>query len=493
VSGREDAPILAIDQGTTNTKVLLVGPEGRVLAQGSASASPTFPRPAWVEQDAMALWESVLRAMEACLADAGGPVPIAVAITNQRESALLWERATGAPLGPVVSWQCRRSGEFCQQLRRDGLEPFLFERTGLTIDPLFSGSKARWLLDQLPDGRERAEAGELCFGTVDSWLLWHLTGGREHRCDVTNASRTQLFNLHTLQWDDELLAVFGLPRALLPEVLPSSAHYGETVALGALPAGIPVASMIGDSHAALFGQGGHHPGSIKATYGTGSSLMMPMARPVISQRGLSTTVAWGTDRVTYALEGNIAATGAAVQWVADLLGLDDFGRIAELALEVDDSDGVVLVPAFVGLGAPHWRQEARGILTGLTRGAGAAHVARAALESIAFQVGDVFTAMAAEAGAPLAQLLADGGASRNDWLLQFQADLLGTRVVRDDAGEVSALGAAHLAGLAVGVWASEADLAALPCATTTFEPRMAAEERARRRDGWQRAVAQCLA
>ena len=493
MSPRDGAPILAIDQGTTNTKALLVGHEGRVLAQGSAPASPTFPRPAWVEQDAMALWDSVLRAMEACLADAGGPAPIAVAITNQRESALLWERATGAPLGPVVSWQCRRSGEFCQQLRRDGLEPFLFERTGLTIDPLFSGSKARWLLDQLPDGRDRAEAGEICFGTVDSWLLWHLAGGREHRCDVTNASRTQLFNLHTLQWDDELLAVFGLPRALLPEVLPSSAHYGETVALGALPAGIPVASMIGDSHAALFGQGGHHAGSIKATYGTGSSLMMPLPRPVISQRGLSTTVAWGTDRVTYALEGNIAVTGAAVQWVADLLGLDAFSRVAELALEVDDSDGVILVPAFVGLGAPHWRQEARGILTGLTRGAGAAHIARAALESIAFQVGDVFDAMAAEAEAPLAQLLADGGASRNDWLMQFQADVLGTPVVRDDAGEVSALGAAHLAGLAVGAWASEAELAALPRTTTTFEPRMAEGERARRRESWRRAIAQCLA
>ena len=488
-----DAPILAIDQGTTNTKVLLVGPDGRVWAQGAAPASPTFPRPAWVEQDAMALWDSVLRAMEACLAEAGGTAPIAVAITNQRESALLWERATGAPLGPVVSWQCRRSGEFCQQLRRDGLEPFLFERTGLTIDPLFSASKARWLLDQLVDGRDRAEAGEICFGTIDSWLLWHLTGGRDHRCDVTNASRTQLFNLHTLQWDDELLAVFGLPRAMLPEVLPSSARYGETVALGALPAGVPVASMIGDSHAALFGQGGHHAGSIKATYGTGSSLMMPLPRPVISQRGLSTTVAWGTDRVTYALEGNIAVTGAAVQWVADLLGLDAFGRAAELALEVDDSEGVVLVPAFVGLGAPHWRQEARGILTGLTRGTGAAHVARAALESIALQVGDVFDAMAAEAEVPLAQLLADGGASRNDWLMQFQADLLGVPVVRDDAGEVSALGAAHLAGLAVGLWASEAELAALPRKTTTFEPRMAEDERARRREDWQRAIAQCLA
>ena len=493
MSPRDDARILAIDQGTTNTKVLLVGSDGRVLAQGGAPASPTFPRPAWVEQDATALWDSVLRALEACLAEAGGPAPIAVAITNQRESALLWERATGAPLGPVVNWQCRRSGEICQQLRHDGLEPFLFERTGLTIDPLFSGSKARWLLDQLPDGRDRAEAGEICFGTVDSWLLWQLTGGREHRCDVTNASRTQLFNLHSLQWDDELLAVFGLPRAMLPEVLPSSAHYGETVALGALPAGVPIASMIGDSHAALFGQGGHHAGSIKATYGTGSSLMMPMPQPVISRRGLSTTVAWGTDRVTYALEGNIAVTGAAVQWLADLLGIDDFGRVAELALEVDDSGGVVLVPAFVGLGAPYWRQEARGILTGLTRGAGAAHIARAALESIAFQVADVFDAMSAEAEVPLAQLLADGGASRNDWLMQFQADLLGTPVVRDDAGEVSALGAAHLAGLEVGVWASEVELAALARSTTTFEPRMAEDERARRREVWRRAITQCLA
>ena len=493
MSGRDDAPIMAIDQGTTNTKVLLVGRDGRVLAQRAAPASPTFPRPAWVEQDPLALWDSVLQAMESCLAAAGASVPAAVAITNQRESALLWERATGAPLGPVVSWQCRRSGAFCEQLRSDGLEPFMRERTGLTIDPLFSASKARWLLDELPNGRDRAEAGEVCFGTVDSWLLWQLTDGREHRCDVTNASRTQLFNLHTLQWDDELLEVFGLPREMLPEVLPSSVRFGETVALGALPAGVPIASMIGDSHAALFGQGGHHAGSIKATYGTGSSLMMPMPRPVISHRGLSTTIAWGTDRVTYALEGNIAVTGAAVQWVADLLGLAEFAHAADLALEVDDSGGVVLVPAFVGLGAPHWRQEARGILTGLTRGTGAAHVARAALESIALQVADVFDAMSAETEVPLSQLLADGGGSRNAWLMQFQADLLGVPVVRDDAGEVSALGAAHLAGLAVGVWTSEAELASLLRTTTTFEPHMAGAERARRREGWQRAIAQCLA
>ena len=493
MSGRDDAPILAIDQGTTNSKALLVGSDGRVLAQAGAPASPTFPRPAWVEQDPMALWHSVMQAVDACLSVAGGPPPAAVAITNQRESALLWERESGTPLGPVVSWQCRRSGPLCERLRSDGLEPFLRERTGLTIDPLFSASKARWLLDELPSGRDRAEAGEVCFGTVDSWLLWQLTGGREHRCDVTNASRTQLFNLHTLRWDDELLEVFGLPRAMLPEVLPSSAPFGETVALGALPAGVPIASMIGDSHAALFGQGGHHAGSIKATYGTGSSLMMPMPLPVISQRGLSTTIAWGTDRVTYALEGNIAVTGAAVQWVADLLGLAEFAHVADLALEVDDSGGVVLVPAFVGLGAPHWRQEARGILTGLTRGTGAAHVARAALESIALQVADVFDAMSAEAEAPLTQLLADGGGSRNAWLMQFQADLLGVPVVRDDAGEVSALGAAHLAGLTLGTWSSEADLAALPRTTTTFEPRMAEDERARRREVWRCAIVQCLA
>jgi glycerol kinase len=490
---RTGAPILAIDQGTTNTKVLLVGPRGGIVAEGAAPASPTFPRPAWVEQDPMALWDSVLWALEACLAQPGASVPAALAITNQRESVLLWERSTGEPLGPVVSWQCRRSGEICQRLRDEGREPFLFERTGLTIDPLFSASKARWLLDRLPDGRARAGAGEICFGTVDSWLLWRLTGGRVHRCDVTNASRTQLFDLHTLQWDDELLDVFGLARAMLPEVLPSSAIYGETVALPGLPAGVPIAAAIGDSHAALFGQGGHHPGSIKATYGTGSSLMMPMPRPVRSRRGLSTTVAWGTGRVTYALEGNIAVAGAAVQWVADLLGLDAFGRAADLALEVDDSAGVVLVPAFVGLGAPHWRQDARGILTGLTRGTGAAHVARAALESIAFQVADVFDAMAAEAEVPLARLLADGGASRNDWLMQFQADLLGIPVVRDDAGELSAIGAAHLAGLAVGTWASEAELASLRRSTTTFEPRAPEDDRVERREAWRRAVAQCLA
>jgi glycerol kinase len=299
----------------------------------------------------------------------------------------------------MVIWQCRRTGAFCETLRERGLATTLRERTGLPIDPLFSASKIRWLLDQVPNGRQRAENGELCAGTVDSWVLWNLTGGKVHRCDVSNASRTQLLNLRTAIWDDELLKVFGIPAAMLPEVMPSNAYFGETIAQGPLPAGVPIASMIGDSHAALFGQAGFTPGTVKATYGTGSSLMSPLPVLTLSEHGIATTVAWGRDdQVVYALEGNISVTGSAVQWYADLLGLDDPTQAAALAAQVDHAEGLYVVPAFVGLGAPHWQEKARGLVTGITRGTTAAHFARAVVESIAFQIRDVFDAMAEEAG-----------------------------------------------------------------------------------------------
>ncbi len=485
--------ILAIDQGTTNTKVLLVDQNGQIVTRAARPLTVTYPQPAWVEQDPAALWRSVQEAIDECLQAAPQTELAAIAITNQRESVVLWERATGQPLGPCVIWQCQRGAALCQQLAGQGLEPMLRQRTGLTIDPMFSASKMRWLLDNTPNGHQRAEAGELCLGTIDSWVLFNLSGGRLHACDLTNASRTQLLNLHTLQWDDELLALFNIPAAALPQVNPSSTIYGQSAAVGALPAGIPIASLIGDSHAALFGHAGFQPGAIKATYGTGSSLMTVTPTPVISQHGLSTTIAWATpEKVTYALEGNIYATGAAVQWLDQLLDLT--GRqqnIETLAASVADTGGVYLVPAFVGLGAPHWNNLARGLITGLTRGAGPAHLARATLESIAYQVRDVFDVMQAEAGVNLTVLLADGGASQNNFLMQFQADMLACPVQRNLSTDVSALGAAYLAGLAAGVWSTQAAIAALPRPHDRFEPD-AAVDRAGLYAGWQAAVARAI-
>jgi len=486
-TGRE---FLGIDQGTTNTKVLRVNEAGEVVGRSSQPLTVSYPQAAWVEQDPMALWQSVRTAIEECLTGADAAKLAAIAISNQRESVVLWERGSGRPLGPCVVWQCRRSASFCADLAARNVEYLLRERTGLTIDPLFSASKMRWLLDHTPEGHNRAANGELCLGTVDSWVLWNLTGGKVHACDMTNASRTQLFNLHTLSWDAELLALFGIPAAALPRVMKSSEIFGETVPLGSLPGGIPVAALIGDSHAALFGHAGFQRGAIKATYGTGSSLMTPIEQPILSERGLSTTVAWAVDKATYALEGNISVTGAAVEWLGQLLGLErPAEEVAKLAEQVADSDGVYLVPAFVGLGAPHWRPEARGLLTGLTRGSGPARVARATLESIAYQVRDVFVAMQGDAGAELEFLLADGGASRNDQLMQFQADIIGRPVLRSTSTDVSALGAVYLAGLAVGVWPTLDDIAALPRARDRFEPQLTPSRRAELIGGWQQAVA----
>ena len=412
----------------------------------------------------------------------------AIGISNQRETVLAWDRSTGQPLGPAVIWQCRRTADFCQHLREQGLEAFLRERTGLTIDPLFSASKARWLLKQIEARGQRADT--VCLGTVDSWLLWNLTAGRIHATDFSNAARTQLFNLRTAKWDDELLRLFEIPASTLPQILPSSGIFAETVAIGSLGAGIPIASMIGDSHAALFGQRGFLPGSIKATYGTGSSLMTPIQDLRISDRGLSSTVAWGMDEITYALEGNISVTGSAVQWFGQFLGAENPAqRVAALANEVKDTGGVFLVPAFVGLGAPHWDEAARGMICGMTRGSTAAHVARAVIESIAYQVRDVFDAMQEDAGITLSSLLADGGATRNDQLMQFQADILNCAVLRNSSPEVSPLGAAFLAGLATGFWSKLEDVAALPRQFERFEPKMPDSQRAQLYGGWQGAVA----
>lgn len=483
--------ILAIDQGTTNTKVLLVDPQGQVVAQASRPLTQRYPHPAWVEQDADAIWQSVREAIDGCLASVATPTPTVIAITNQRESVMLWDRASGQPLGPVIVWQCRRTADFCAQLRARGLAPWLAERTGLAIDPLFSASKMRWLLEHVDDGARRAERGELCLGTMDSWVLWNLTGGATHACDMTNASRTQLLDIHTLRWSDELLELFGVPALALPDVRPSRSDFGTSTAIGRLPAGIPIASMIGDSHAALFGQAGFVPGTVKATYGTGSSLMTPTSAPVLSQHGLSTTVAWALDRqqVTYALEGNIPVTGAAVQWLGEFLGLAGSAAVAELAQRVADSGGLYLVPALVGLGAPYWNDAARGLISGLTRGSTAAHLARATIEAIAYQVRDVFDVMQAEAGMDLNVLLADGGASRNDMLMQFQADIIGCPVLRSASAEASPLGAAYLAGLGAGIWRTLDEITQLPRPREPFDPRMPTQERSSLYAGWQTAVA----
>ncbi len=485
--------ILAIDQGTTNTKVVLVDPSGQVCARASRPLPVYYPQAAWVEQDPREIWRSVEGAVADCAAAVASPEILAVAITNQRESVVVWERKTGSPLGPAITWQCRRTAPFCDELKTRGLEKLLRERTGLTIDPLFSASKARWLLNQIPDGYRRAAQGEVCIGTMDSWVLWNLTGGAVHACDLSNASRTQLLNLATAQWDDELLEIFSIPRAALPQAKPSSHIYDYTQPLEGLRSGLPIASLIGDSHAALYGHAGFHQGAVKATYGTGSSLMTPLPRPIPSTHGLSTTVAWGREDITYALEGNISATGAAVQWLGQILQWQDNGReIEALAGEVHDANGVYLVPAFVGLGAPYWDPAARGAVTGITRGTTRAHLARATLESIAYQIRDVFDAIEADTQSHLQRIYADGGASRNDILMQFQADILARPVLRHQSSDVSALGAAYLAGLAVGVWNSEEEIAHLARPTDLFEPHMSDSERAARYDGWKHAVAQTM-
>jgi glycerol kinase len=483
--------LLAIDQGTTNTKAILVNACGQILSRASCSPQISYPQPGWVEQDPSRIWETVAEAIADCLRQVDYPALAGVSVTNQRETVLAWEKSTGKPLGPAIVWQCHRTVPFCQALRERGLEGPIRQRTGLTIDPMFSGSKMRWLLDHLDDGYARAERGEIQLGTVDSWILWNLTG--RHATDLTNASRTQLLNLQTREWDETLLGWFGVPRAALPEIKRSDAVFGETLAVAGLSAGIPVAGVLGDSHAALFGHAGFRPGSVKATYGTGSSLMTPTASPVFSQSGLSTTIAWGREETTYALEGNIYSTGAAVKWLGQVLGLEDPGNGVEaLASQVSDSAGVAFVPAFVGLGAPHWNERARGLVTGITAGTTAPHLARATLEAIAFQVRDVFDVMSAEAGAPLDCLLADGGASRNDLLMQLQADVLGVPVVRNLSTDLSALGAAFLGGLALGLWASPQELVSLPRSEDRFEPRISAEQRSERYATWRAAVRRVL-
>ena len=486
--------ILAIDQGTTNTKGMLVSREGQPVFRASAAVKVSSPRAGWVEQDAVELWNSVLSVTKECLAAAerGEGRVEGIAISNQRETVVAWDRTTSTPVAPAVLWQCRRSAAICEELAADHCEAMLRERTGLGIDPLFSASKMRWLLENVAGLRERAAAGEICFGTVDSWLIWMLTQGKHHACDVSNASRTQLLNLDATDWDADLLKLFGVPRAALPVVRTSSGDFGECSGVDGLR-GIPIVSAMGDSHAAMAGHACFSPGSVKATYGTGSSLMTLLPRLSRSREnsGLAATIAWSLPGVgvQYALEGNISMAGSAVQWVGEFLGLaDPVNDAVALAASVSDSDGVCFVPAMLGLGAPHWDSVARGTVTGLGRTSRAGHLARAALEAIAFQVRDVLTAMVEESGCDLSELHVDGGATRNDGLMQFQADILGRSVVRSGHEDLSALGAAWFGGMTLGWWNTLADLTKLQPGAETFHPRMEAAEAEARCAQWELAV-----
>jgi len=489
--------VLALDQGTSGTTALVVDSDGRVIARGYAELPQYYPQPGWVEHDPEEIWATVGQAATVALAEARVRAAdiAAVGITNQRETTIVWDRTTGAPIHRAIVWQCRRTAPFCERLRADGLESLVRERTGLVLDAYFSGTKIRWLLDEVPGARKRAEAGELAFGTVDAWLLWKLTGGRVHATDVTNASRTLCLDLRTGDWDDEMLGIFGVPRPLLPAVRPSAGVFGETRGLGWLPDGVPIAGVAGDQQSALFGHACYVPGDAKNTYGTGCFLLLNTGHaPVASRHGLLTTIAWRLDgRITYALEGSVFIAGAAIQWLRDGLGVlrtaADSQRIAE---SVPDTGGVYLVPAFVGLGAPYWDMRARGTIVGLTRGTTAAHLTRAALEAIAYQSRDVLEAMTADAGIVARRLRVDGGASTNDFLCQFQADILDIPVIRPAVTETTGLGAAYLAGVGAGLWHSLDALAARASIERTFEPAMNASTRARCYDGWRRAVERAL-
>jgi glycerol kinase len=483
--------ILALDQGTTSSRAVLLGQDGRVHGQAQTPFRQIFPQPGWVEHDPVEIWSSQFGvAMEALAqADIKADAVAAIGITNQRETAILWDRKTGEPIHNAIVWQDRRTAGFCDRLREQGSEPKIQEKTGLVIDAYFSASKICWLLENVPGARERANRGELAFGTVDSWLIWKLTGGARHVTDVTNASRTMLFNLHTGQWDNELLDLLNVPKSLLPEVVGSSEVCGKT---SGVLAGIPIAGIAGDQQAALFGQMCMQPGMVKCTYGTGSFMLLNTGeKPVASRNKLLTTVAWKIDgRTSYALEGSVFIAGAVVQWLRDELQIiRSAAEIEELAASVPDTAGVYFVPAFSGLGAPHWDQYARGTIGGLTRGANRAHIARAALEGIAFQIADIIDAMETDSGVPLKELRVDGGAARNNLLMQIQADLLGVPVTRPSNPETTVLGATYLAGLAVGFWPDRETIAKQWQADRRFIPAIDETERRARHAGWSQALA----
>lgn len=488
--------ILALDQGTTSSRAILFDHSGSIVAVAQKEFTQFFPEPGWVEHDPLEIWVSQASvAKEAMLKlNIKADQVAAIGITNQRETTVIWDRITGEPIHKAIVWQDRRTASFCDALKQAGHAETIRKKTGLVVDAYFSGTKLKWILDHVPGARERAEKGELAFGTVDSWLLWKLTEGKVHATDVSNASRTMLFNLHTMAWDSELLSLLDIPASVLPEVRSNSEVYGHAPALG-MP-DVPVAGMAGDQQSALFGQMCTQPGMVKNTYGTGCFMLMNTGeKAVASNNNLLTTVAWQVGgKTNYALEGSVFIAGAAVQWLRDGLKIiRSSAEVQALAQSVPDSDGVVVVPAFSGLGAPHWNPYARGTIFGLTRGTTDGHIARATLESIALQTCDVLKAMEADAGVPIRELRVDGGATVNDLMMQFQSDILSVRVLRPEVIETTALGAAYLAGLAVGYWSSIDAISSQWKVSGAFEPAMDEDKKQGILSQWARAVQAVLA
>lgn len=490
--------ILAIDQGTTSSRAIIFDKQGHIVSTAQQEIRQYFPKPGWVEHDANEIWVSVLGVIAGALSQAEiAPEQIeAIGITNQRETAVVWDRHTGHPIHHAIVWQSRQTNDICEELKRQGHDPLFRSKTGLLIDAYFSGTKIKWLLDHVEGARERAENGDLLFGTIDSWLVWKLTGGKAHVTDYSNASRTLLYNIHELRWDEELLRILGIPASMLPEVRSSSEVYGETVEHHFFGKGVPIAGIAGDQQAALFGQACFERGMAKNTYGTGCFMLMNTGTEAIqSAHGLLTTIAWGIGgQVEYALEGSVFVAGSAMQWLRDGLRMLKTTADSETyANRVASTEGVYVVPAFVGLGTPYWDSDVRGAVFGLTRGTSKEHFIRATLESLAYQSKDVLDVMQVDSGLKLKSLRVDGGAVRNDFLMQFQSDLLGTEVERPVVNETTALGAAYLAGLAVGYWASKEDIATGWKLERSFKPAMHEDDSARLYAGWRKAVQAAMA
>ena len=484
--------IMALDAGTTSNRCILFNERGEMCSVSQREFPQYFPKPGWVEHDANEIWATQLGVAVEAMQKVGATAAdiAAIGITNQRETAIVWDKVTGEPIHHAIVWQCRRTSEYCDSLKAKGLTDSFRAKTGLVIDAYFSGTKVHWLLENVPGARERAERGELLFGTVETWLIWKLTGGKVHVTDYSNASRTMLFNINTLQWDDDILKELNIPRCMLPTPMPSSCVYGETDP-SLLGGPIKIAGAAGDQQAALFGQACYHPGEAKNTYGTGAFLLMNTGeKPVFSQNGLVTTIAWGLNgKVEYALEGSVFVAGAAIQWLRDELKIIESAPDSEYyAGKVRDTNGCYVVPAFTGLGAPHWDQYARGTIVGITRGVNKNHIIRATMESLAYQVNDILVAMQADSGIKLAALNVDGGASANNLLMQMQSDISGAPVQRPTCVETTAMGAAYLAGLAVGYWANKEDVVRNRAIDRVFHPEITAEERAEKVKGWNKAV-----
>ncbi len=484
--------VMALDAGTTSNRCILFNEKGEMCSVAQKEFTQYFPQSGWVEHDANEIWASQYSVAVEAMAKINAKASdiAAIGITNQRETTIVWDKNTGEPVYHAIVWQCRRTSEYCDSLKEKGLADKFRAKTGLVIDAYFSGTKIKWILDNVPGAREKAEAGELLFGTVETWLIWKLTKGAVHVTDYSNASRTLLFNINTLEWDDEILAELNIPKSMLPKALPSSCVYGESDS-ELFGGSIKIAGAAGDQQAALFGQTCFTAGEAKNTYGTGCFMLMNTGeKPVFSQNGLVTTIAWGLDgKVNYALEGSIFIAGAAIQWLRDQLKVIDSAADSEyMATKVKDTNGCYVVPAFAGLGAPHWDQYARGTIVGLTRGVNKYHIIRATLESLAYQVNDVLDAMKADSGIDLAALKVDGGASANNFLMQTQADIIGAPVNRPVCVETTAMGAAYLAGLAVGYWASKEDVIKNWAIDAVFKPAISADERAKKIKGWKKAV-----